>query len=454
MKKKLLNFVTMLSLLFTGNAWATLPVVVDGQQLPSLAPMLEQVQLSVVNISTESRVEVQESPLFQDPFFRRFFEQPRRQPRRRGQSLGSGVIVDANKGHVITNHHVIDKADEITVRLKDGRELKAEVIGTDPESDVAVIKIPSKSLTEIELGDSDILRVGDFVVAIGNPFGLSQTVTSGIVSALGRSGLGIEGYEDFIQTDASINPGNSGGALVNLRGELIGVNTAILAPGGGNIGIGFAIPVNMARDLMEQIIEHGNVQRGRLGVMIQDMTPELAQAFDLDISTRGAVVTQVLPDSAAETAGIKEADIVISVDGKPVESAADLRNEIGLLRAGDKTTIELVRDGKRKTIKTRIKSIQVTKREGDQISERLSGATLENAENDPENPNLRGGVRVVDVEPGSSAYRYGLRKDDVIVSVNRQQVASVEQMRNLAEDQQVLLLNILRGDGALFLVIQ
>jgi S1-C subfamily serine protease len=260
---------------------AALPASVDGQPLPTLAPMLEQATLAVVNIATESRVALRRNPLLDDPFFRHFFNIPDQPRARKAQSVGSGVVVDARRGYVITNHHVIDGAEKITVTLSNGRQLAAKVIGSDSESDVAVIQIPGDKLTALPLADSQRLRVGDFVVAIGNPFGLGQTVTSGIVSALGRTGLGIQGYEDFIQTDASINPGNSGGALVNLRGELVGVNTAIIAPGGGNVGIGFAIPSNMVSRLMNQIIAHGSVRRGQLGVSVQDLTPELAQAFNI-----------------------------------------------------------------------------------------------------------------------------------------------------------------------------
>ncbi len=278
-------------------AKGALPFSLDGERLPSLAPMLVDVQPAVVNISTTNHIRENDSPLMQDPFFRRFFNIPRQQ--RPQSSLGSGVVVDAQKGYVVTNYHVIDKADEITVTTKDGRSLDATLVGSDKDSDIAVIQVKSENLTEIKMGNSSSLRVGDFVVAIGSPFGLSQTVTSGIVSALGRSGLGIEGYEDFIQTDASINPGNSGGALVDLRGELIGINTAILSRGGGSVGIGLSIPIDMVKALMEQLIEHGEVKRGLLGVAMQDLTPSLADAFGIS-GEKGAVVSQVIPGSTAE----------------------------------------------------------------------------------------------------------------------------------------------------------
>jgi len=275
--------IALLSLI-SSSAFSALPFALGGERLPSLAPMLEKTTPAVVNISTRGRVVVRENPLLSDPFFRRFFNFPETQREKRTQSLGSGVIVDAKNGYILTNHHVIDKAQEITVRLRDGRKLSATLVGADPDTDVAVIQVDAENLSTVPLADSEGLRVGDFVVAIGNPFGLGQTVTSGIVSALGRSGLGIEGYENFIQTDASINPGNSGGALVNLHGELVGINTAILAPGGGNVGIGFAIPSNMARDIMMQLVAFGEVRRGLLGIVAQDLTPELAEAFDISIT--------------------------------------------------------------------------------------------------------------------------------------------------------------------------
>ena len=318
---------------FSPAAVAALPLAVDGESVPSLAPMLEKIQAAVVNLSTTSRLQPRQNPLAQDPFFRRFFNFP--EQRRPGNSLGSGVIVDADKGYVITNHHLIDQADEITVTTKDGRSLRAEVVGSDAASDVAVIKVGSDKLSEIPLGNSEALRVGDFVVAIGNPFGLSQTVTSGIVSALGRSGLGIEGYEDFIQTDASINPGNSGGALVDLRGRLIGINTAIFSRSGGSVGIGFAIPVNMVKELMAQLVEHGDIRRGLLGVTMQDLTPALADAFGLS-GASGAVVAGVIADSAAEEVGIREGDVIFKFNDTLVHDSADLRNAVGLLRAGAK----------------------------------------------------------------------------------------------------------------------
>jgi serine protease Do/serine protease DegQ len=318
--------------------------------------MISRVAPAVVNIATEGRVMVQTNPLLNDPFFQRFFSLPEQsqQPReRRTESLGSGVIIDADKGYIVTNHHVIDKSDQVTVTLNDGRQFKANIIGSDPEADVAVIQISGQGLTALALANSDTLQVGDFVVAIGNPFGLGQTVTSGIVSALGRSGLGIEGYEDFIQTDASINPGNSGGALVNLRGHLIGINTAILAPTGGNIGISFAIPVNMVKQLVDQLLQYGRVDRGQLGVTVQDLNPQLARAFGID-TVQGALITQVSPDSAAASAGLRLGDVVTAVNGRQIRDAAGLRNAIGLLRVGDTITLDLLRSGQPLRLSARI----------------------------------------------------------------------------------------------------
>ena len=433
---------------------AGLPLALDGETLPSLAPMLEDVLPSVVNISTEGRVSAGSSPFQSDPFFERFFNMmPDSQPRqRRTQSLGSGVIIDSESGYVVTNHHVIENADQIRVRLDDGRSFEAKVVGADPEADVAVIQIPAQGLKAIKLGDSDSLRVGDFVVAIGNPFGLSQTATSGIVSALGRSGLGIEGYEDFIQTDASINQGNSGGALVNLRGELIGVNTAILARGGGNVGIGFAIPVNMVVSLTAQIIEFGEVRRGRLGVHIQDLTPELAEAFGVEAGS-GALISKVMPDSAAKAADLREGDVITMVNGRAIKGATELRNVIGLARADEEIELTYIRDRKSFNKKIRIRAVVAESGRGIQISESFEGARLEDVD-DSSSQNGQPGIRVVEVASGSTAWQAGLRSGDIILSVNRQWVFSLEDLVQIVNGRTSgLLLNIQRGESALFLVI-
>ena len=429
---------------------AGLPAIVDGAPLPSLAPMVETVLPAVVNISTRGRASMRENPLMQDPFFRRFFGAPETQPReRQTSSLGSGVIIDAAAGHVVTNQHVIGNADEITVRLHDGRSVQAEVIGSDPNADIAVIKIPAQGLTAIDLGNSDRLRVGDFVVAIGNPFGLGQTVTSGIVSALGRSGLGIEDYEDFIQTDASINQGNSGGALVNLRGELIGVNTAIVGPSGGNVGIGFAIPINMVLGLTRQIVEFGEVRRGRLGVVIQDLTRDLAEAFGIDME-HGAVIAQVMPDSAAADAGLKEADVITAVNERPVKGATDLRNIIGLSRSDEEVEIEYFRNRQQMTVRVKLRPAEVAIGLGEKISQHLTGATLADSEDGE-----LAGVRVTGVEARSPAWKAGLRKNDLIVSINRERVKNIDDVRQVVSKHSTgVLLQIKRGDSALFLVIR
>lgn len=370
--KMVLRRLTFLLLLLavTGFAQADLPVAVDGQALPSLAPVLKRVTPAVVNINTRTRVRVR-SPLLDDPFFRRFFNIPDTPQERVSQSLGSGVIVDAVNGYVLTNNHVIEGADEVSVGLKDGRTLDARVIGSDPDTDLAVVQIPAKDLTALPLADSDELQVGDFVVAVGNPFGLGQTVTSGIVSALGRIGLrGLE-YQNFIQTDASINPGNSGGALINLRGELVGINSAIFTPSGGNVGIGFAIPASMARHVMEQLIEFGEVRRGTLGIFVQNLTPELAGAFDLDVG-EGVLVAEIVANSAAEKAGLQPGDVLMRMGKRNINSAQDFHNAEGSLALGESLQVEYLRNGKTKNTSLVSQSAPVLI--GDDLDQRLVGA--------------------------------------------------------------------------------
>ncbi|MBP2299934.1 Do family serine endopeptidase [Azospirillum picis] len=319
----------------------------------TIAPMLEQVTPAVVNIAVLSQAPQAENPLLRDPFFRRFFNLPDQMPQARPQvSAGSGVIIDAAKGYVITNNHVVENAREIAVTLKDRRRFTAKLIGRDAATDIALLQIKGEGLTALPLGDSDRAKVGDFVVAIGNPFGLGQTVTSGIVSALGRSGLKIEGYEDFIQTDASINPGNSGGALVNFQGELIGINTAIIGPAGGSVGIGFAVPVSIVRSVVEQLREYGEVRRGRLGIAIQDLTPDLAESLNLN-GDEGALIAKVEQGSPADSSGLRSGDVVVAVDGRSVRSATDFRNRIGLLRVGTPVQLTVVRSGGQKSLTVR-----------------------------------------------------------------------------------------------------
>ena len=433
---------------------ARLPLAVDGEPLPTLAPMIEKVSPSVVNIATTSTV-IQRSPLFNDPFFRRFFDVPQQQqPRERKRTgLGSGVVIDAEEGHIITNNHVIESADNIVVTLSDGRKLDAVVIGRDEGADIAVIQVEADNLTEIKIADSEELRVGDFVVAIGNPFGLAQTVTSGIISALGRSRLGIESYEDFIQTDASINPGNSGGALVNLRGELVGINTAIVGPSGGSVGIGFAIPANMAQQITAQLIEHGEVKRGRLGFTAQDLTPELAEAFEIDQS-KGVVVASVQADSAAEKAGMKTGDVILAINDEPVEDSADVRNTIGLLRVGTKIELDIVRNGKNMQLSALITERESKTISSSDISKQLAGAQLTLTEVDNRNGSANRVMIISGLEPGSPAAQAGLRNEDIIHSINKQPVEDFDQLKQAMSDPRGLLLNIQRGKRGLFLVIR
>nr|WP_317623113.1 DegQ family serine endoprotease [Thiohalomonas denitrificans] len=424
----------------------------QGEPLPTLAPMIERAVPAVVNIFTRTRILQRQHPLFSDPFFRHFFDVP--EPRERyAQSLGSGVIIDSENGYVVTNHHVIARAVEIAVNLQDGRTLQAELVGSDPDSDLAVLKVEQDGLTALPFADSDQLRVGDFVVAIGNPFGLGQTVTSGMVSALSRSGLGIEGYEDFIQTDASINPGNSGGALVNLRGELVGINTAILSQSGGNIGIGFAIPINMAREITEQLVEYGEVRRGHLGAQAQDLTPELARAFGLK-SQPGAVVTRVEPGSPADKAGLAAGDVVVAVNGRPVRDATDVRNAIGLLRIDQRVSLKVVRNGETRTLEAIIREPATAAIEGQKLHPRLAGAQFGNI---PESSRLAGkveGILVTEVDRSKAAWQAGLRPGDVITQANRQSVTNLRELEKAVKGSDGLLLNIVRGNGALYLLIR
>ncbi|MFQ5846976.1 MAG: DegQ family serine endoprotease [Candidatus Methylomirabilales bacterium] len=422
--------------------------------VPTLAPLLKRVTPAVVNIAVRGHVVTQANPLLQDPFFRRFFGIPEQPAQREFVAAGSGVIVDPERGYILTNNHVVRHADEINVKLRDGREFKAKLVGSDPEADVAVLRIPAENLTALPLGDSDKLAVGDFVVAVGNPFGLGQTVTSGMVSALGRTGLGIEGYENFIQTDASINPGNSGGALVNLYGELIGINTAIVGPSGGSVGIGFAIPINMARVVMGQLIKYGEVRRGQLGVTVQDLTPEIAKALGIQ-ANQGAVVVRVAAGSAAEKAGLKPGDVVVAANGKVVAGGADLRNKIGLAKVGESVTLNVIRDGKKRTVTAVLAPRRHAKLAAEDIDPRLAGAVFGTIE---ERSPLSGrveGVEVLRVQRGSPAWVAGLRKGDVIVGVNRHPTRTLDELRQVVKAaQKTLLLNVRRGDGALFIIIQ
>lgn len=421
------------------------------QGIPTLAPLVKKVTPSVVNIAVKGRVAQQQNPLFNDPFFRRFFNIPEVPAEREIRAAGSGVIVEARQGLVITNNHLVEHADEITVTLTDGRRFVAERVGADPDTDVAIIKIPAENLTALPLGDSDKLEVGNFVVAIGNPFGLGQTVTSGIVSALRRTGLGIKGYEDFIQTDAPINPGNSGGALVDLHGELIGINTAIVGPSGGNVGIGFAIPANMVRDVMDQLIRYGEVRRGQLGVMVQELTSDLAQAMGLRTQQAGAVIAKVEPGSAAERAELKVGDVITEVDKMPVRGSADLRNKIGLHRVGEVAELTVLRGGRSMVVRATLTPPLKTVLQGGEISPLLEGASY-----GPTSPgSSASGIEIIAVQAGSKASTAGLRKGDVITSVNQVPVSRPDEFAvKVKESPKRLLLNVLRDGDALFIVVQ
>ena len=442
-------------ILAIGAVHAATPPLLLRDGVPTLAPLLENVTPAVVNISVATMVPQRHNPLLRDPFFRRFFDLPDDAPARPQQSAGSGVIIDAERGFVLSNHHVVARADSVMVTLKDNRRFEAEVLGSDPGTDIALLRIEADGLSALSMGDSDALAVGDFVIAIGNPFGLGQTVTSGIVSALGRSGINVEGYEDFIQTDASINPGNSGGALVNLHGELVGINTAIIGPAGGNVGIGFAVPVNIATAVMQQLAEHGEMQRGKIGVVIQDLTPDLAEALGLDIE-RGALVSRVESRSPAQIAGLQAGDVIVAVGGSKVESSRDLRNSIGLVRVGDEIEIDVQRDQSLIRLNVRVGGAETSALVGAvDAPPALQGAMLRDLEQgDPAFGRIMG-VIAAQVEPGSPAARNGIRPGDVIVAVNRRRVRDAAELESAFEQAgQVLALNIVRGNGQLFIVIR
>jgi serine protease DegQ len=432
----------------------------DG--IPTLAPLIERVTPAVVNVSVKARAEKstvdENNPLFQNPELRRFFQGPGspfnqpQQPRQR-MSSGSGVIVDAKKGYVLTNHHVIDNASEITVTLKDRREVTAKLIGSDDGTDIALLQIDADNLSDLPIGDSGDMKVGDYVVAVGNPFGLSQTVTSGIISAMGRSGLNIEGYEDFIQTDASINPGNSGGALVNLKGELIGINTAIIGPSGGNVGIGFAVPTSMARLVMNQLVASGSVSRGRIGVQIQNMSPELAKNLGIDQAS-GALVGGVEKGTPAEAAGIQAGDVITAINGGSIAGASELRNRVGLTPVGTTLEMTVLRGSDTKKVKVTIGKMPETAQkavynEPEKTAPAVKGATFA----DPPAGSEEEGVVVTDVQQGSPAWMSGLRPDDVVVAINREPVKSAEDLSAALKDASRQTALFLKRDGRDMLIV-
>jgi Do/DeqQ family serine protease len=449
LKMKLIQRIAWTGVLLALSAagQAQVPDEIDGQAFPSLAPLVKAAAPAVVNIRVSQTVQAR-SP-YNDEMFRRFFGLPDLPGgSREVASAGSGVIVDSENGYILTNHHVVANADQIEVFLFNEDSLDAEVVGSDAETDIAVLKVDPQNLVDIPIGDSDELQVGDFVIAIGNPFGLGHTVTSGIVSALGRSGISQNGLEDFIQTDASINPGNSGGALVNMRGELVGINSAILSRTGGNIGIGFAVPSAIADSIMRQIVEYGEVRRGLLGVTIDTIDQESAQVLGAEVD-RGALVTNVEPGSAAEQAGLQVDDIIVRVDERTINDSRALATAIGLKGSGEDVEIEFIRDGRRRTVTATLGERSLRQIAGADIHLGLSGARFAT-----ESTTGTGGVEVADVEPGSPAAQRGLRPGDVIIAVNRIRVGNLEQLQDVAGRNQILFLLVRRDDRQLMLQIR
>jgi Do/DeqQ family serine protease len=452
-KATLLRGLVLAALVLSPVARAQAATPPDSRTLPTLAPLVDQVTPAVVNISVVTRSPMEDNPLFRDPFFRRFFNMPER-PQQREQAAGSGVIVDAARGYVLTNHHVVKDAEQVLVTLKDRRQLQARIVGSDPGTDVAVVQIDPKNLVALRLGDSDQLHVGDYVIAIGNPFGIGQTVTSGIVSALGRSGLSPEGYEDFIQTDASINPGNSGGALVNLRGELIGINTAIIGPAGGNVGIGFAVPSNIARAVMTQIVKFGEVRRGRLGIEMVDLNAEIAKRLGVS-SLDGVAIAAVQAGSPAEKAGLRERDIVTTMNGRALHSAADLRTRLALTPIGEDIELRILRAGQSRTIRLKIAAVQqMAGGDGHPVPQLPGMRVVEIERGSPLYQRIQG-VIVTAVEENSRAWQAGMRTGDILYAVNRRRVRSLAELSAaLRGVERGYTVSLLRGDFQLSIVIR
>lgn len=443
-KTKMFFSTLLLMTMAWGSAQSALPLAVNGQPVTSLAPLVKQASPAVVNIRVSQTV-TRNSP-FNNDDFRRFFGVPNSGGQAQEvASAGSGVIVDAGRGYILTNHHVVSDADQIQVTLMDGKTHDAEIVGSDPATDIAVIKVDASGLVEMPIGDSTGARVGDFVIAIGNPFGLGHTVTSGIISALGRSGISRDGYEDFIQTDASINPGNSGGALVNMNGELIGINSAIISRTGGNVGIGFAVPTEIADSIMKQILDFGEVRRGLLGVNISTIDADAAEALGNEIES-GAMITRITPESAAEEAGLAVGDIIVEVNNKSVDSAAELRNRIGLLRSGDEVNIKYVRENRLNSTKAVLGQAGDQLLFGENIHPGLAGAEFSRAGTD--------GVTISQIQEGSLAAQRGLLEGDVITHVNRAAIQDLEELSAIAGRTRILFLNVKRGDRALMFQIR
>lgn len=463
MPKSLKLLILSLSLLVNINhSSASLPFFNQEQALPSLAPILKKTMPAIVNISVTGKKTFQQNPLLSDPFFEKFFKDfggsfkfREKEEAHKQQSIGSGVIIDAKNGYIVTNYHVIKNADNIFVTLINKQQIKAKLIGTDEETDLALLQITEKNnITELIMADSDQLQVGDFAVAIGHPFSLNHTVTSGIISGLGRNGLGMEGYEDFIQTDASINPGNSGGALINLRGELIGINSFILSNNGNNIGIGFAIPTNIVKSVTDNLIKFGTVKRGQIGVYAQNITPDLAKAFDLQV-IKGALIAKVNQDSPASKAGLQEGDVIIKVNDKEIDNISDLRNIIGMQPLDSKVQVEIIRNKSKQILPIMVRAKSAENMSSDRLNiTLLKGADFANMTEAHPLYGKIGGVIVKSVEAGTAAWKAGLKANDIIVSVNKQTIKSIAELEEAAKlKQDGILLNIKRDNAALFIVI-